>query len=198
MHRPVRLRLLVLTALTVALAATPALAQTTPRTMDSAARAALATPVKVSTLGRTGAYFSHFGNPNLGQVFVTAQGEGWDTNANGLADSLRGRGAALEVRGVTRLRVEKVLVQVDFADTWQPVIGQDVDAVSDDQPAYAVSRTGLAFRCPFPEGSTRLTYRTVVQVAIRWTDGTVGRRTLISNQYQFLAVTGTQLCPAAP
>ncbi len=56
--------------------------------------------------------YNHYGNPDLGRVLCSAQGETVDTNANGLADALRGRSACLEVRRVTRMVLYYTRLQV--------------------------------------------------------------------------------------
>lgn len=160
-------------------------------------RAAGAQPVVVvDVLGRAGRTINHFGNPALGSVFCTAQGLGVDSTDNGLADLLQGRAACLENSHVIRIRIETTKVQVNFADVWTnvPPLVQTDDVVSNAQPAYAVAFTNFSNRCPFPAGHIRLTYRTVQTVAIRWSDDTVGRHVVKSDDYQFLAVHGTQLC----
>jgi hypothetical protein len=79
------------------LAVAPAWAQPTRST-----RSVAASPVVIQNLGR------RLISTNLesgASVQCSAQGQLVDTNGNGIADSLRGRAACLENRGVARLRL---------------------------------------------------------------------------------------------
>lgn len=147
--------------------------------------------VVIETLGRRLVAYNHFGDPNRGHVTASAQGELVDTNGNGLANALRGRGALLESHGVERFRMYSIELQVFFAETWQTVAVDDQDVVSVGQPSYLVNYTPVPGYCP---QNIVLTYRVVHRDAIRWIDGTLGSRTTVSKQFQARAVANTQVC----
>jgi hypothetical protein len=139
--------------------------------------------VVLQTLGRRLVAYNHFGDPNRGHVTASAQGELVDTNNNGLANAIRARGALLEDHGVERFRMYSIALQRQGpASTWITVVDDQADAVSTNQPAYLVNYT---FAIPYCVSDRQvLTYRVVHRDAIRWTDGTVGFRTTVSNQFQ--------------
>lgn len=145
-------------------------------------------PVVVANLGR------RLVGVNLesgASVQCSAQGQLLDTNGNGLADSLRGRAACLENRGVARLRIYYSQLQSDFADTWAPALTNPTDIVSDAQPAYAISYTPLSRFCP-PPGNFNLTYRVQQGIGIRSLDGSLATFTITSYQFQARAVAAAQ------
>ncbi len=145
----------------------------------------------VQTLGRRLVAINHFGDPNRGRAQCSAQGELIDSNHNEIADALRGRVACLEVSKVTRFRIYFVQLEVFFAETWRPVAIDDQDAVSNNNPAYVINYTPVPGFCP---QNIVLTYRVRQVVGIRWSDGTLGSHSVISNQFQARAVANTQVC----
>jgi hypothetical protein len=145
----------------------------------------------VRTLGRRLVAINHFGDPNRGVAQCSAQGELIDSNNNQLADALRGRVACLESSKVTRFRIYSVRLEVFFAETWRPVAIDDQDVVSSNNPAYVVNYTPVPGFCP---QNIVLTYRVRQTVGIRWSDGTLGNHSVISNQFQARAVVNTQVC----
>jgi hypothetical protein len=82
-------------------------------------------------------------------------------------------------------------LQVFFAETWQTVAVDDQDVVSVGRPSYLVNYTPVPGYCP---QNILLTYRVVHRDGIRWIDGTLGRRTTVSKQFQARAVANTQVC----
>ncbi len=152
--------------------------------------------VVVQTLGRRVVSYAHYGNPDLGLVTASAQGELVDTNHNGLADAVRGRGALLERHGVQRFRFYSVSLQRVLADTWITVAADNLDYVSANQPAYLPDYTPAASYCvgfrPI------LTYRVLHRDAIRWDDGTVGTRTTVSDTFTARMVKSDPDCPDLP
>jgi hypothetical protein len=173
--------------LTLALALFAVAGPTQALALPPAGRAATP-PVVVANLGR------HLVGINLesgASVQCSAQGQLLDTNGNGLADSLRGRAACLENRGVARLRLYYSQVQTVFADTWAPALTNPTDVVSDTQPAYVVSYTPASRFCP-PPGDFDLTYRVQQAIGIRSLDGSLATFTIRSNQFQTRAVDAAQ------
>jgi hypothetical protein len=179
------MRRTIITAIVLALAVTPLLAANAHAVPPSPNH------VVIQTLGRRVVAYNHYGDPNRGHVTASAQGELVDTNGNGLANALRGRGALLESHGVERFRMYSIELQVFFAETWRTVAIDDQDVVSTGQPAYLVNYTPVPGYCP---QNIVLTYRVVHRDAIRWIDGTLGTRTTVSDQFQARAVANTQVC----
>jgi hypothetical protein len=131
--------------------------------------------------GRRLVAYSHYGNPDLGQVQCSAQGETVDTNGNGLADALRGRSACLEVRGVTRIVLYYTLLQVQLDGQWfdVPEVGATADRFSTGEPAYVRDYTLTTRFCP--NNQTHRTYRVVNAEGIRWSsDNVLGTRRTVS------------------
>jgi hypothetical protein len=180
MRRSVLLGAALLTALTLGLlAVAPAWAQPTRST-----RSVAASPVVIQNLGR------RLISTNLesgASVQCSAQGQLVDTNGNGIADSLRGRAACLENRGVARLRLYYVRVQSQFADTWATALSNGTDVVSDAQPAYVVSYTPSSRFCP-PPGNFNLTYRVTQAYGIRSLDGSLAAFAMVSYTFQARAI----------
>ena len=87
------MRRTIITAIVLALAVTPLLAANAYAVPPSPNH------VVIQTLGRRVVAYNHYGDPNRGHVTASAQGELVDTNGNGLANALRGRGALLESTG---------------------------------------------------------------------------------------------------
>jgi hypothetical protein len=143
----------------------------------------------VQVLGRRVVEYAPNGNISLGHVTASAQGETLDTNNNGLANALRGRGALLERHGVQQLRMYSIRLQVLQDGTWQDVAISDEDVTA---ASYLVNYTPVPGFCP-PPNNTILTYRVVHSDAIRWDDGRLGTRITVSNQFQARAVVNT-LC----
>jgi hypothetical protein len=150
----------------------------------------------VQVLGRQLTLYSHFGDPNRGAVIASAQGELIDTNGNGLADSIRGRGALLEDHGVIRFRMYSISLQRNVDDTWRTVASDPDDVVSANNPAYLVNYT---FRAGYCVGSRPIVeYRVVHHDAIRWDDETVGTRTTVSDTFTARLVKSDPDCPDLP
>ena len=150
----------------------------------------------VQVLGRQLTLYSHFGDPNRGAVLASAQGELIDTNGNGLADSIRGRGALLEDHGVIRFRMYSIRLQRNVDDTWRTVAADEDDVVSANNPAYLVNYT---FRAGYCVGSRPIVeYRVVHHDAIRWSDETVGTRTTVSDTFTARLVKSDPDCPDLP
>jgi hypothetical protein len=150
----------------------------------------------IEVLGRRLVAYNHYGDPNRGHVVASAQGELVDTNFNGLANAIRGRGALLEDHGVERFRMYSISLQRFRAETWETVAFDGTDVVSSGQPSYLVNYTPAAGYCvgfrPI------LTYRVIHRDAIRWIDGTVGTRTTVSSQFQARMVASDPDCPDLP
>jgi hypothetical protein len=151
----------------------------------------------VDVRGRHAVTIYHFGDINRGQARCSAQGEVVDTDGDGVGDGLRGRAACLELGSptypgkVTRFRIYGVRLQVTFADTWQDVAVDDQDAVSTNDPADIRWYTPVPGFC----SDIRLIYRVRQTVGIRWTDGTAGTHTIVSEQFTARGVANTQVCP---
>jgi hypothetical protein len=143
-------------------------------------------------LGRVVATFNHGGNPALGQVVCSAQGERVDTNGDHIADALRGRVACSETNGVTRLRIADVALEAFVSGVWRIVARDDNDLVVSADPASAVWYTPVPGICP---GSTVLrTYRVIGAAGIRWSDGQATNVTVTSNQFTARATVNTGVC----
>lgn len=152
--------------------------------------------VLIQTVGRRLVAYNHFGDPNRGHVTASAQGELVDTNNNGLANAIRGRGALLEGNGVDRFRMYSINLQRLRAADWVGVARDVNDAVSSGQPAYLVNYTPSSGYCV---GNREIvTYRVVHVDAIRWIDGTVGNRTTVSNTFTARMVASDPDCPDLP
>jgi hypothetical protein len=165
-----------------------------PASAASSTRVA-ADPARVAVYGRYAEYFFHYGNPNLGYFHCTGQGEGLDTNGNGLADHLRGRGACLEDKLVTRFLLYSVGLQTWRDNAWRDVQVNPTDVSSSGQPAYLQSytSTGGLGRCY--KNNDRVAYRVEGKVAVRWsTDNTVGTRVFHSIQFDFYVLANDPRC----
>ena len=152
-----------------------------------------------SVLGRNVVTYNHYGNPQLGSAIASSQGEVLDTNANGLPDSLRGRGALLEVRGVRRFVIYSVLLQVFRDGAWRWAAVNPTDTFSPQtqaQTAYVVSYTPSVRLCPYSQPDR--TYRVVHNDGIRWNDGTLGGRTTYSNEFAWRMLANDPACVAPP
>ena len=101
------------------------------------------------------------------RTLITA-GELVDTNGDGLANALRGRGALLESQRVERVPIYSIELQVFSAETWQTVAVDDQDVVS---VAGRRSWSTTPGAWLLPQNIVR-TYRVVDRAAIRWIDGT--------------------------
>jgi hypothetical protein len=146
----------------------------------------------VRTRGRTQVILNHAGDPALGSVVCSSAGEDVDTNANSLADALRGRGACRELGGnVVRVRISDIRLQVVHAETWEDVAIDDQDVVSSAPTAYAINYTPTTGYCPEDIG---LTYRVRVAFGIRWHDGQAFNGVLTSLSFQDRAVANTVIC----
>lgn len=163
----------------------------------AAALAVTALPSSAATvkqvLGRRVVYYNHFGDPSLGRVQASAQGQTLDTNGNGLEDSLQARGAMLEIRGVRRLVIYSVLLQVNIGGVWRNAAVNSTDVLA---PSYVVSTTAPVRLCPYPQPDR--TYRAVHNDGIRWNDGTLGTRTTISNTFTWRMLANDPDCVAPP
>jgi hypothetical protein len=157
--------------------------------------ATVAIPASAATviedLGRRVTFYNHFGDPAKGQVQASAQGQIVDTNGNGLADSMRGRGALLEIHGVKRLVIYSVDLQVFRDGAWRLEVQNPSDRLAD---SYAVQFTQPIRLC-FTSDATS-TYRVVHRDGIRWDDDTLGTRTTISNEYTAQMLADDPDCPA--
>ena len=91
-----------------------------------------------------------------------------DTNGDGLANALRGRGALLESQRVERVPIYSIELQVFSAETWQTVAVDDQDVVS-VAGRRSWSTTPGAWLLP---QNIVFTYRVVDRAVIRWIDGT--------------------------
>jgi hypothetical protein len=145
-------------------------------------------------LGRRTVYYQHFGNPALGQVLASAQGQVLDTNGNGLYDSLQARGAMLEIRKVRRLVIYSVVLQVNIGGVWRNAAVNPTDVIA---PSYVKSTTAPVRLCPFPKPDR--TYRAVHNDGIRWDDGRLGVRTTVSNPFTWRMLVNDPDCdPPVP
>lgn len=156
-----------------------------------------AAPVVIANLGRRLTTYNHFADPAKGQVTASAQGQTLDTNGNGIADSLRARGALLEVRKVIRLRIYDLKLQASINGVWTTLQHNPVDKVSEAQPAYAVQYTAHNRFCGTDPALTR-TYRVVHADGIRWTDNRVSNVTTYSNEFTARALAIDPACPETP
>jgi uncharacterized repeat protein (TIGR01451 family) len=145
---------------------------------------ALAVPVGattlVATLGDKTTYFNHFGDPARGQVRAYAQGQVLDLDDNGSADALRGKGGLAEVRGVLRVAINDLELQVLRDGAFVPVADNPNDVNSGGvQPARATQWTPYKRFCAVP-GLPDQTYRVRHLDGIRWDDNTFSSRTTYS------------------
>jgi hypothetical protein len=175
-----RLVLVVATLATLAAPAPPAAAQPTPH------------PV-VEVRGRNLVYYHHYGNPTLGRAACSAQGELVDTNGNGLADALRGRGACAEVRRVQRLVLYSVRLERLVDGLWRLVAIHGEDAFSPAQPAFVQSYTPTIGFCPTNSGLSR-SYRIIASDGLRWSDQTLGHRTTRSHTFTARPLNDDPVC----
>jgi hypothetical protein len=146
----------------------------------------------VEVLGRNTKTRNHFGNPAVGSVLCSAQGETVDTNGNGFPDALRGRAACLEDHGARRVRIYFIKLQVFFAESWVDVAVDDADVVSDANVAYPITYTPVPGFCA--DDDITLTYRVVQAFGIRWHDGTLTNDSVTSDQFEARAAVNTQVC----
>jgi uncharacterized repeat protein (TIGR01451 family) len=156
-----------------------------------------AAPVVIANLGRKVTYYNHYGDPARGRVVATAQGQTLDTNGNGIADSLRARGAMQEVRKVRRLRIADIKLQAIIGGVWTTLQHNATDKVSEAPTAYVVQYTAYNRFCATDPDLVR-TYRVVHADGIRWSDGTASNRTTTSNRFTARALAIDPDCPETP
>jgi uncharacterized repeat protein (TIGR01451 family) len=156
-----------------------------------------AAPVVIANLGRKATYYNHFGDPARGRVLATAQGQTLDTNGNGLADSLRARGAMLEIRKVKRLAIYRLRLQALINGAWTTLQVNDEDKISAATTAYVVQYTGPNRFCGTDPDLRRL-YRVVHEDGIRWDDNTFSSRTTFSNHFEARGLAIDPACPETP
>ena len=156
-----------------------------------------AATVVIANLGRKATYYNHFGDPARGRVLATAQGQTLDTNGNGIADSLRARGAMQEVRKVKRLAIYRLRLQALIGGAWTTVQVNNEDKISAAPTAYLVQYTGPNRFCGTDLALTRL-YRVVHEDGIRWDDGTFSSRTTFSNHFEARGLAIDPGCPETP
>jgi hypothetical protein len=154
---------------------------------------AAAAHVVVEVRGRNLVYYNHYGNPGLGRAGCSAQGELVDTNGNGLADALRGRGACAEVRRVERFVIYSVRLERLVNGAWQLVAIHEGDAFSGRQPAFVQSYTPTLVFCSTNSGLSR-TYRIKHSDGIRWSDRTLGHRTTVSREFTARPLNDDPIC----
>ena len=146
----------------------------------------------IEVLGRKVTTYAHYGDPNRGEAFCSAQGETVDSNDNGLADGLRGRSACREVRLVTRFVLYSSELQVLENGQWERVAIETNDALSSGSPAYVVDYTPTVGFCPRVHQPQ--TYRIVHTDGIRWADGVLGTRKTVSADFQTRMLNGDPDC----
>jgi uncharacterized repeat protein (TIGR01451 family) len=156
-----------------------------------------AQPVVIANLGRKITYYNHFGDPARGRVAASAQGQTLDTNGNGIADSLRARGALQEIRKVVRLRIADIKLQAMIGGVWTTVQHNPVDKVSQAPTAYAIQYTTSNRFCGTDPALVR-TYRVVHADGIRWSDGRASNVTTRSNEFTARALAIDPDCPETP
>jgi hypothetical protein len=135
-------------------------------------------------------------DPGVGRAVCSAQGELVDTNANGLADALRGRAACVEDFGVDRFRIYSIRLQVLRAQqTWDTIAVDDTDFVSSGQPSRVTDYTPTLSYCPHPPFPlVTLTYRIQALYGVRWIDGTLTVHSRTSFRFDARAVVNTGVC----
>jgi uncharacterized repeat protein (TIGR01451 family) len=163
---------------------------------------ALAAPVGattlVATLGDRTTYFNHFGDPARGQVRAYAQGQVLDLDDNGSADALRGKGGLVEVRGVLRVAIYDLELQVLRDGAFVPVAENTSEVNSGGvQPARATQWTPYKRFCAVP-GLPDQTYRVRHLDGIRWNDNTFSSRTTYSRWFSAYPLEDDPSCVAPP
>jgi uncharacterized repeat protein (TIGR01451 family) len=152
----------------------------------------------VATLGDKTTYFNHFGDPARGQVRAYAQGQVLDLDDNGSADALRGKGGLAEVRGVLRVAINDLELQVLRDGAFVPVADNPSDVNSGGvQPARATQWTPYKRFCAVP-GLPDQTYRVAHTDGIRWNDNTLSPRATYSASFSAYPVEDDPSCVAPP
>jgi uncharacterized repeat protein (TIGR01451 family) len=152
----------------------------------------------VATLGDKTTYFNHFGDPARGQVRAYAQGQVLDLDDNGSADALRGKGGLAEVRGVLRVAINDLELQVLRDGAFVPVADNPSDVNSSGvQPARATQWTPYQRLCAVP-GLPDRTYRVAHTDGIRWDDNTLSSRTTYSAWFSAYPLEDDPSCAAPP
>jgi uncharacterized repeat protein (TIGR01451 family) len=161
---------------------------------------ALAAPVGATTLvaspGDKTTFFNHLGDPARGQVRAYAQGQVLDLDDNGSADALRGKGGLAEVRGVLRVAIDDLELQVLRDGTFVPVAENTSEVNSGGvQPARATQWTPYQRFCAVP-GLPDRTYRVAHTDGIRWNDNTFSPRTTYSASFSAYPLEDDPSCAA--
>jgi uncharacterized repeat protein (TIGR01451 family) len=158
-----------------------------------------AAPVVKQVLGRNAVtYTSYPTDPTPTSKWASSsQGEFVDTNGNGIADSLRGRGADLEDFGIIRFREDYVRLQVLRGSTWETRLANETDVVTAQARAYGIIYTPPGLVCRTDPTLTD-TYRVQHSVLFRRSDNVVGRRTLNSHTFTARLLATDPACPESP
>jgi hypothetical protein len=174
-------------------------ALTTLTAVIALALPASAAPAPPQVLGRRAVTYTSYPNdPTPTSKWVSSsQGEFIDTNANGIRDSLRGRGADLETYGIIRFREDYVRLQVNRSGSWVTRLARETDVVTAQARAYGIIRTPSALVCRTDPTLTD-TYRVVHSVLFRRSDNVVGRRTLPSATFTARLLASDPRCPETP
>jgi hypothetical protein len=152
----------------------------------------------VATLGDKTTYFNHFGDPAKGQVRAYAQGQLLDLDDNGSADALRGKGGLAEVRGVLRVAINDLELQVLRDGAFVPVADNPSEVNSGGvQPARATQWTPSKRVCAVP-GLPDRTYRVRHLDGIRWNDNTFSSRTTYSRWFSAYPLEDDPACVGPP
>ena len=150
----------------------------------------------IDTLGDKTTFFNHFGDPARGQVRAYAQGQVLDLDDNGSADVLRGKGGLAEVRGVLRVAIYDLELQVLHDGAFVPVTENTSEVNSGGvQPARATQWTPAARFCAVP-GLPDQTYRVAHRDGIRWNDNTFSSRTTYSASFSAYPLEDDPSCVA--
>ena len=138
---------------------------------------------------------NHFGNPQLGVVTTTLQGEEVLEGADRLRGAVRisKRPSPDGVVRAVRVQVDRVALQQLIAGVWVNVRVNNTP-VNSGTLSSALSKTEFAEYCP---GGTIRRYRVRAALSVRWTDNFLSR--FSRNSFQFFRpaneVTGAG-CPA--